>query len=233
MKIVVTGHEGYIGSVLFEKLKKINPGVIGIDLKSSSDILSCDLLDAEVVYHLAAQASVPKSWDDPIYDARQNILTAIKIAKRYKNNKIIYTSSAATMNVLSPYGLSKKTAEDYLKMLSENLVVCILPNIFGGNKNGVVDRFINENPIVVNGGEQTRTFVHLEDIVDGLIKAKDWDSGTYYLGGSKPVSINELAEATGKRIVKWDAIVGDIVSSVIPNTTPNWKPKIKVLDYIK
>ena len=229
--MIITGHEGYIGSRLFERLKILfNP--VGLDIKSSKDILSCELPDADVIYHLAAQASVPMSWEDPIYDARQNILTAIKIAERYKNSKIIYTGSAASIEASCPYGLSKRTAEDYLKMIAKNLVICVLPNIFGDNKNGVVERFIVDDPIVVHGGEQTRTFVHLEDIVDALVKAKDWDNGKYYLGGSEPVSINELAEATGKKIFREEFKSGDIVNSVIRNSTPDWKPKIKVLDYI-
>ena len=116
--------------------------------------------------------------------------------------------------------------------MAKNLVICGLPNIFGDNKNGVVHKFIVEDPIIVHGGEQTRTFVHLEDIVDGLIKAKDWPNGKYYLGGSKPVSINELAEATGKKVFRKEFKSGDIVDSVIQNSTPNWEPKINVLDHL-
>ena len=46
MKILVTGHLGYIGQHLIKELENIGQ-VIGIDLKEGNDILDYDLPDVD------------------------------------------------------------------------------------------------------------------------------------------------------------------------------------------
>jgi hypothetical protein len=63
--------------------------------------------------------------------------------------------------------------------------------------------------------------------------AQDWKPGEYDMGTGKGTTIKEIAEATGKSIIYEDARPGELHSSILRNTTPNWKPTIDVLDYVR
>ena len=52
----------------------------------------------DVVIHLAAQVSVERSWNDPTYDAENNIIATVNLLKasvEYGVDRFIYISSAA------------------------------------------------------------------------------------------------------------------------------------------
>ena len=54
MRILVTGHKGYIGGHLFEALVELGHEVVGIDLKEGHDITHClPDLNFDYVFHLA------------------------------------------------------------------------------------------------------------------------------------------------------------------------------------
>jgi UDP-glucose 4-epimerase len=85
----------------------------------------------EVIFHQAAQMSVKKSTDDPVYDAQVNVmglLNVLEAATAASVRKVVFASSGATygnpdylpMDELhpqrpgSPYGITKMVAEHYL-----------------------------------------------------------------------------------------------------------------------
>lgn len=209
-------------------MKKING--MGIDIQDGFNLLTCDLPnEVDTIFHLAAQTSVESSWHDPVHDM-DNIRMTARLVKQYPFAKIIYASSAAAIPPLtSPYGFSKWAAKEYIKSFHSNWVICTFPNIYGGEKS-VVDIFKGKEKVVVYGdGKQTRDFVHVDDIVEGLLKAKDWPMAEYYMGSGIPTSILELAK--GKKVIHAPARV-EARESVLPNTTPNWKPVIQVHDYL-
>jgi UDP-glucose 4-epimerase len=86
----------------------------------------------EVVNHQAAQHSVKISTDDPVYDARINVLGLLNVLEQCRQvgaRKVIFASSGATygspeqMPITedtpqlpeSPYGITKMAAEHYLR----------------------------------------------------------------------------------------------------------------------
>ena len=224
--ILITGHKGFVGSKLYKKLNN----VIGIDLKEGKDLLICKLpKNIDLIYHLAAQTSVEESWKNPVKDS-DNLKILVRLVHNYPNTRIIYTNSAASLKVNSPYGFSKKACADYLKLFHSNYISCILPNLFGGGK-GVVEIFKNKKHVEIYGdGKQIRDFVHVDDIIEALLFAKDWSKGEYQLGSGKGTTILSLAK--GKKITFLPKRK-EIRESILKNTTPNWKPKIKVLNYLK
>lgn len=225
VKIVITGDRGYIGS----RLKKKFPEAMVID----GNLMSAVLPDADVVYHLAAYASVPESWNRPV-DYMENLRTTVRLAHAYPNAKIILASSCVNVNPeSSPYAFSKRVAADYLKAYHKNWVNLIFPNIFGDSPRSMVDIIRKSDKIKVNGdGLQIRDYVHVDDIVEALVLAKDWDSGEYSLGSGKGTTIMDLLEGLDRYVVHGPA-VSEQREAVVPNTTPNWEPKISVLDYVK
>ncbi|MCQ5341355.1 MAG: GDP-mannose 4,6-dehydratase [Candidatus Methanomethylicia archaeon] len=238
--ILVTGSSGFIGSHLVERLRIEGFKVIGLDYRPSiftdivGDVRDYDLLkgimqNINVVVHCAAQTSVIKSVENPIFDAENNILGTLNILEAARRtNKIecfIYLSSAAVYGIpyyvpidenhpchpISPYGISKLAGEYYTKVYFEiyNLpTICIrLFNVYGKNQDiespysSVISKFINRIiknlPLIIYGdGEQTRDFIHVNDVVDMIIKAiecKEAIGETFNCGTGKETSINELA----------------------------------------
>lgn len=224
MSILITGSEGFIGKLLSKQLK-----AIGLDVRKGHNLLTCPLPDVDVVYHLAAQSDVQASWDDPLHDL-DNIRITARLAHEYPDAKIIYANSCASLEKASPYGFSKWASGEYLKLFHNNTVDCVFPNIYGPGSRSVVDIFKGQDEVTIYGdGTQTRDYVHVDDIVRGLVLAKDWKPGTYFMGSGKSTTVLELAEG---RYVTFSPAKKESHDVVVPNTTPNWKPQIDVLEYI-
>lgn len=226
MTILTTGHRGYIGSLLYEKI-----GGTGIDLQDGFNLLTCDLPEnVDVIYHLAAQSFVTSSFEDPLHDL-DNIRITARLVKEYPNAKIIYANSAAAKEpIMSPYGFSKWASADYIKRFHTNYVICTFPNIYGRNNKSVVDIFKNLTDVIIYGdGRQTRDFVHVDDIVEGLLKAQNWPVGEFEMGSGTPTRVVDLAR--GKSIT-FGAERIEARESILRNDTPDWEPTISVLDYL-
>lgn len=228
--ILLTGHRGQIGSRLADKL---SDGFIGIDLQEGMNLLTCELpKDIEVIYHLAAQSSVEASWHDPMHDM-DNIKMTARLVKEYPNAKIIYANSAAAQDPVSPYGFSKWASGEYLKKFHPNYVSCVFPNVYGGSDKSVVDIFYVQEEVTIYGdGLQIRDYVHVDDIVRGLILAQDWECGEYFMGSGISTTVLELAK--GKKIIHAPARK-EARESIVINSTPKnnrWTPKIDVIQWL-
>ncbi|WP_285765465.1 NAD-dependent epimerase/dehydratase family protein [Peribacillus sp. SI8-4] len=183
-----------------------------------------DAFRPDYVIHQAAQVSVQKSISDMTNDARINIMGTINIAKlahKYSVKKIVLASSAAVYgnsdvlpitlshvpSPLSPYGASKKTAEDYLKLAKElydvNYVNLRYSNVYGprqtaNGEGGVISIFTNtvinkERPFIYGDGNQTRDFIYVKDVADANVRALEYEgSGTFNISSMTSTSINQL-----------------------------------------
>lgn len=230
--ILVTGHMGFVGSSLMKEID-----AIGLDIKEGNDILECELPDADVVIHLAAEPGVVKSVADPYTNARTNILGTIRLAERYKDSKFIFASSGGTIQekIESPYGLSKFTCEEYIKLLSNDYVILRFPNVYGAGSRSVVDKFLNEDQLTIYGdGKTNRIYAHISDIVRAIKLSMKWEQGTYRLGTSQRYSVLKIAEKMSKPITFMPPRKGEIthLNSQLPNTTPNWQPRVDLMEYI-
>ncbi len=108
---------------------------------------------------------------------------------------------------LSPYGVSKWAAERIARQVLEPLGVRFTAlrffNTFGPGQTytpyvGVVTIFVTrllsgKPPVILGDGEQTRDFVHVDDIVAGVIASLDGPPGTYNLGSGRGTTVNEVA----------------------------------------
>ena len=180
------------------------------------------------VIHLAGQTSVQPSISDPEFDYRNNILGTFNYLESSRLNgvkKFITASSAAVLGnspspqeenypyqPLSPYGASKAAIEAYCSAYKNsyniNTIALRFSNVYGAyawNKGSVVAKFIkdtiNDKTIVVNGdGNQTRDFLHVQNICQVILKIlSDEDSSLFEYG--KPLNI-----ATGKQTSILDVI---------------------------
>jgi len=157
----------------------------------------------DTIFHLAAQISVPESIRNPVSDFQINGLGTLKLLKWAKDNNInnfITIGSAATLghplhlpistdhpqHPISPYGISKMTAEQYTTYFRDhyglNFKVIRPFNIYSeimkpnDPYSGVISKFIefakNREEFIIEGdGLQTRDFIHAEDVAKILVRS--------------------------------------------------------------
>ena len=181
----------------------------------------------EVVMHLAAQPSVAVSTQDPLFDADVNILGTINLlqsAVRTGVRKVVYAASGGTIygeprrqpaketaaagsRPLSPYGLSKKAAGEYLWLYQRfralDYTQLALGNVYGPRQDphgeaGVIAIFANKllagERCTINGdGNQTRDYVFVSDVADAFARARERGSGKLInIGTGLETSVNLL-----------------------------------------
>jgi UDP-glucose 4-epimerase len=222
---------GFIGSYLVKEFDDF----IGLDIKEGNDILTCDLPDADVIIHLAAEPSVVESIEDPFHNAMTNIMGTIRLAERYKDSRFIFASSGGAIQetIESPYGLSKYCCEEYIKMLCNDYVILRFPNVYGANSRSVIDKFLSNDIDIWGKGDATRTYAHVSDIISGIIQSMKWEKGLYKLGTDQNYTVLELAQATGKPLFFSEKKKGELLHSSLKNETPGWMATIDAIDYIK
>jgi len=177
-KALVTGGAGFIGSHLVDRLIDDDWEVLAVDDLSKGhldrlaearrighvhfhqlDICSDEFRQAvrrfepDVIHHLAAQSGVRPSVEDPLFDARVNVLGTINVllaAAESEAQRVVFASSGGAMFGEvpgkpvtedapavpdSPYGISKKIIEDYFRYFRDeagiDYVILALGNVYG------------------------------------------------------------------------------------------------------
>ncbi|HKU59286.1 MAG TPA: NAD-dependent epimerase/dehydratase family protein [Gaiellaceae bacterium] len=239
MKALVTGGAGFIGSNLVDALVGRGDEVVVVDdfsfgkranLNPNAELREHDIrepfaIDADVVFHLAAQADVQTSMKRPGFDAAVNVVGTVNVlaAALQCGAQVIFTSSGGAgygecpgpvdetfpFLPLSPYGIAKKCGEEYLagwnRIHGSTHVSLRLGNVFGprqdsGLEGGVVsifmERMLRGEPTTIFGdGAQTRDFVYVGDVVSALLAASGKSGGPYNVATGVETNIRELHRA--------------------------------------
>ena len=175
---LVTGGAGFIGSHITEALVKRGDTVRVLDnfatgreenlqgFKDRITLIRGDLNDpdalaeategAEIIYHLAALPSVPRSVDDPIGSNLANVDATVALlwaAKNAKARRVVYSASSSAYGdsphfprvetlmpePLSPYAAAKLASEHYCRAFWEcyglETVALRYFNVFGPRQN--------------------------------------------------------------------------------------------------
>jgi UDP-glucose 4-epimerase len=188
-----------------------------------------DVAGADVVFHLAAQTDVTTSVARPADDASINVLGTIRVleAALREEIQVVFTSTGGAIygecprpatedspcEPLSPYGIAKLCAEQYLagwnRIHGSHHTVVRLANVYGPRQSaslegGVVSVFFGRmaegKPTAIFGdGRQTRDFVYVGDVVEGLLAAAGHDGGVFNIGTGKETSVLDLYAACAAR----------------------------------
>lgn len=153
-------------------------------------------------------------------------LNVIKSCNNCNISKIIVISSAAvygegmkgkphdensSTNPISVYGKSKLEMENIIREFSKttnlNSIILRLFNVYGKGQSdvyaGVIKKFVNSaqnsKPVVIYGkGDQTRDFIHVNDVVEYIARAIKNINGKkaeiFNIGTGKVISIKQLAK---------------------------------------
>jgi UDP-glucose 4-epimerase len=199
-----------------------------IDIRSAALAELIEHRRPEVIFHLAAQADVRVSVARPAFDAEVNIIGTLNVlegARAAGTRKVVFAASGGTLygetdklplresaeqKPVSPYGVSKKAAIDYLVAYRElhgiESTALALANVYGPRQDphgeaGVVAIFAG---LLLQGGEckifgdgqQTRDFVYVDDVVDAFSRAATRGDGLLVnIGTGTETSVNQLYSA--------------------------------------
>jgi len=234
MRYLVTGVAGFIGFHVAKALIKRGDSVIGIDNMSDyysvslkrdrlkeldnqikfyeGDISNFELMDEifksnnfDKIIHLAAQAGVRYSLENPFEYEKSNglgTLTIFELAKRHNVQNIVYASSSSVYggnkkvpfsvkddvsNQVSVYAALKRynelLAKTYYNLYGIKSVGLRLFTVYGswGRPDMSYFKFMNklkngDKIQIYNNGDHLRDFTHISDIVIGILKASDKDN---------------------------------------------------------
>jgi len=226
MKVCVTGVAGFIGSSLTERLLENGYEVVGLDnfstgkyrflekclSYSSFKIVEVDLLDSEqvrrqivdcqVVFHLAANADVRFGTNHPRKDLEQNTIATYNVLEAMRANgikKIAFSSTGSVYGeapvVPTPengpfpvqtslYGASKAAGEGLIAAYCEGFgfqswifrFVSILGERY--THGHVFDFYqkLKTDPMrlpVLGNGKQRKSYLYVQDCIDAILLAID------------------------------------------------------------
>lgn len=272
-KILVAGGAGFIGSHLVDLLVEKGAEVTVVDNLSTGNFVNLrrsgkaitfrqvDILDAhkiaqivkenQIIFHLAANADVPRSVKDPKYDFDTNIIGSFNLLKSAVDaniEKFIFASSAAVYgnpiytpidekhqtNPISPYGASKMAIEHlgraYLNTYGLQFITMRIFNTYGERQPRYVmyDLFKklykdSTRLEVLGTGMQLRDYSYVLDTANAFILAAEKAKGgdIYNVAGGKPTSIRD--------VVTYILETLDIKDIKVTYTNKSWPGDINIL----
>jgi UDP-glucose 4-epimerase len=236
MRTLVTGGAGFIGSHLVDALVARGEEVVVLDdlstgrrefVHPAATLLEHDVrepyeTDAEVVFHLAAQADVGTSMQKPGFDAEVNVVGTVNVleAARAAGAHLVFASTGgaiygdvdgpapedAPLRPVSAYGLAKRSAEEYVdgwnRIFDSGHVVLRFANVYGPRQSaalegGVIAIFLEQlskgqQTAIYGDGGITRDFIHVDDVVRALLLAAEHRHGVFNVGTGVETSIADV-----------------------------------------
>lgn len=196
MKILLTGHEGFIGRNLEKALKSEHEV-----FQYYGDIryFACSH-DVDLVIHLAALTGVRSSWDNAVGYWEVNVEGSKRIFEwcKAKGTRVLYASSSSAHEWwLNPYATTKKAMEC---LAPDNSLGMRFHTVYGEDSRPDMfyDMLLNDKITYLT--EHTRDFTHIEDLISAIkiLMANPHINGTIDVGTGSPVKVTEVAARFGK-----------------------------------
>ena len=198
----------------------------------------------------------------------EGTLNVLYCAAKAGVKKVIFSSSSSiygdqkesilhekmTPNPMSPYGLQKLIGEEYCKMFSQiyglKTVSLRYFNVYGeqmptdGAYSACIATFLKQRNekrgLTIMGGEQTRDFTYVGDVVNANLYAMESELGngqTINIGGGQSYSINEIANTISKYVKHLPQREGEPMHTCADNSKAekllNWYPTTNVIEWLK
>jgi nucleoside-diphosphate-sugar epimerase len=189
--ILITGHQGFIGSNLEKYLVDKDYVVTGLDIKSGNDILTCDLPECDLVIHLAGVGGVRESLADPTKYWRNNVEGTRRILEHYYDKRVLVAGSSSQYEPhLNPYAASKHVIES---IPHNNAVFMRFHTVYGPIPRAGMffDKLINGTLEYVT--EHSRDFVHVDDVCGAIEMLIDCNfTGPIDIGTGQSIKISDI-----------------------------------------
>lgn len=255
MRNLILGSSGFLGKRLCELLRERGEEVVEFDIKNDKKkqdartaTLSLDNIDR--VYFLAWDVGGAKylyKKDAQTFQMEWNSKLMDNVFPQIMNIPFVFVSSQLSEKVDTVYGSQKKLGEVWTK-LSEKGVTVRLWNLYGYNEefnershvmSDFVYQAVKDNKVkMLTKGEESRQFVHIDDVCEGLVKSFDVKdrSETYDLSSKEWTSLLEVTNII-KKYVDCDIEAGEKDGETVfiknKELVPNWTPKISLNEGIK
>jgi UDP-glucose 4-epimerase len=187
-----------------------------VDIRNREALLEA-IGGCEIVFHLAAQSNVLGAEAHLDYSFSTNVMGTFHVLTAAKSagvGRVVFTSSrevygdpqqmpveeTAPLLPKNAYGASKAAAEMYCRVLSGNVTILRLANVYGpGDRGRVIPIFINNalrgEPLQLYGGEQVVDCIWVGVVVEALMRAGfgAWIGEPVNIGSGTGTTIRELA----------------------------------------
>jgi len=267
-RVLVAGATGFLGAALTARLARDGATFTGVSRGTGVDLTSWEEVEPlgghDVIVNVAGRASVPASFDDPHGFHRANFLSTLnllELARRtgarlvhagsyvYGTPRSLPVDESHPLAAHNPYAASKIASErlcaDYHRDAGVAVTVLRIFNVYGpGQRAGflvptILDG-IRARTIELADPAPRRDFVHLDDVVDALVRAIAWDHDGFTainVGSGRSVSVADLVEiavrASGRDVrVRYENVVrpgeiADVVADVRKAAaTLGWRPRV-------
>lgn len=273
-KILITGNSGYIGSHLTRLLMRDqNLTVYGLDKDQpkiqphefyfqdiTKEYLRWPFHDIEFdcVMHLAAEVAVGRSVLDPTLYYITNTLGTLNVLRNLNFKAFSFASTGAAFGLGSPYGISKRMAEDIVRQYCETnqipYTIFRFYNVIGSdgidptNPDGLFYNLIKAketgefrlfgDDYNTRDGSAERDYTHVNEISKAVEKSIDLPSNKIEnLGHGVGTTVKEIVEIF-KKVNDCDFDVhvegrreGDLERSVL-DTPSNYLPSLYSIEEI-
>ena len=235
MKVLVTGHHGFIGSHVYEHLLSHGHEVDGYDRPFDlGDFKTNKKYD--VVIHLAANAAIREAVKDPDIFWENNVVKSKPIFDYCRDNNVrcLYASSASVYEWwINAYAISKKVNEI---QAPPNSVGMRFFNVWAEkvSRSDMLYRMLEEKT-APNLTRHKRDWIHVNDIVTAIATLIPSSyNGVLDVGTGNPVSVIDLATKMGMGhlpIKEETTADRDITCADISQLMElGWVPTINILD---
>ena len=275
-KILITGSSGYIGSHLINILNKNNEyEIYGLD--KQLPIISLDQyavvnindpidqwqytdIEFDCVIHLAAEVAVGRSVYNPTLYYLTNTIGTLNVLKNIKAKRFVFASTGSAAGLGSPYGISKRAAEDIVNQYctDNNIPFTIFRfyNVTGSdgvsptNPDSLFYNLIKAkttgeftlfgNDYDTRDGTCVRDYTHVNEICNAVILGIDQSTNKIEnLGHGIGTTVMEMVNIF-KTVNNCDFKVhigprraGDLVVSVLDNPSPYMKKIYSIEELLK
>ena len=127
MKILLTGHKGFIGSHYYDYVKDLHD-VTAYDLVNEQDLCKTEIVDqmpqGDVVVHMAATNGTRLFYETPTQVAFNNTLPTFNLIKKYQNTdtKFVFTSTCEIFNGAIDKGIYSVPTDENVPIHFEDII---------------------------------------------------------------------------------------------------------------
>jgi len=243
MKVLVTGHNGFIGSHVYSHLIELGFDVTGIDFPIDIGNFAeySDLYNPkfDVVIHLAAFAALRDSIQNPDKFWENNVVKSQPIFDycRENNVRLLYASSAGVYGWwMNPYAITKKVNE--IQAPPDSVGMRFF-NVWAENdsRSDMLYRMLQENTATYLTRHR-RDWIHVNDVVSAiccLIPSNH--TGSIDIGTGQTTSVLELGRAMGRGNLPIKEDTPGEPDSLCADTRElyklGWCPTINIMDVVQ
>ena len=216
--VLITGGTGFVGRHLAARLSGLGKAVRSVSRTAGFDVVrdTLPLDNIDHVFHLAAQTGVASSWQDPAAFIATNGFGTARVAEQCRTAGCSLTLLSSYLDgdhrrtvptpigdSVNPYAFSKRVAEEicrlYVGRFGARFVTLKLSNAYGPGQAQefllphIIAQLIDDAAaeIVVQDLSPCRDYLHVDDVVDGLLRSV----------GAMPGSDFDLG--SGTKAIRW------------------------------